>query len=193
MTAAWPARSAWSARPTERYYQESDHVLDDGIVLDGGAAQDAITDMACLLRDTRVRSLVSGVLLGAITIGIALETAFSGHALRHGMAGVFSAGLLCGLLACWARAAALLALSTRPVLDAVSELRWKTGAPLDPRARWLTLPPVGTDREEWSWIRAHLVLGAARLGLHRVQLAVTWTLITAACFGAWMVVLLVGL
>ena len=83
--------------------------------------------------------------------------------LRPSLLGVANVGLLGGVLACWLVAVFLLARAGRPVLNAVSELRWVTGAPLDPRAGWLTLPPVGAAPAEWTWNRAHLLLGAARL------------------------------
>ena len=77
--------------------------------------------------------------------------------------------------------------------DALSHLRWRTGAPLDPRPRWMTLPPIETTPEEWAWTRAHLLLGAARMNRSRIQLADTWTYITAAVFVVWTATVLVGL
>ena len=86
-----------------------------------------IGEMARVLRDTRGYMLMGGGVLGAVTVGIALEkAAFSARALRPGVAGVINAVLLCGLLACWLRAVVLLALAGRPVLNALSELRWGT-------------------------------------------------------------------
>ncbi len=149
--------------------------------------------MAGLLRDTRGSMLMGGGVLSAITVGMALEAAFSARALRPDVVGVANAGLLCGLLFCWLRAVILLALAGRPVLNLLSELRWKAGAPLDPRPRWTTLPPIGTDQEEWTWVRAHLLLGAARLARYRIQLADTWTYAAAACFMAWTVLVFLGL
>ena len=61
------------------------------------------------------------------------------------------------------------------------------------RPRWTTLPPAGTKPEEWTWIRAHLLLGAARLARQRFQLADPWTYVTAACFLVWTAVILLGL
>jgi hypothetical protein len=131
--------------------------------------------------------------LSAITIAIGLEAAFSGHAIRPGVLGAVNAVLLCGLLLCWLTAVIMLAVANRPVHNALSEMRWKTGAPIDPRARWLTMPPAGSDPREWAWARAHLLLGAARLARRRTQVADTWTYITAAYFLLWTVVILLGL
>jgi hypothetical protein len=44
---------------------------------DRGPAQEAIAEMARLLRDTRGSMLLDGSVLSAITIGIAVEAAFS--------------------------------------------------------------------------------------------------------------------
>jgi hypothetical protein len=186
MAAAIPARTTWPSGPAEEYYS------DDRALPDQGPAQEVIGEMAGLLRDTRGNMLLGGSVLSAITIGIALEAAFATPTVRPGAAGVVNVILLGGLLACWLRAVALLALAGRPVLNALSELRWKTGAPLDPRPTWLTLPPVGTNQEEWTWIRAHLLLGAARLVRYRFQLADTWTYITAAGFLVWTAAVFLG-
>jgi hypothetical protein len=149
--------------------------------------------MAALLRETRGSMIMGGMMLSAVTIGIALEAAFSARAVRPGVVGAVNVGLLCGLLFCWLRAVILLALAGRPVLDSLSAMRWKTGAPLDVRPGWLTLPQAGTDSQEWTWRQAHLLLGAARLARSRVQLADTWTYITAAYFLLWTAIVFLGL
>lgn len=149
--------------------------------------------MAWLLRDTRSSMFLGGGVLSAITIAIGLEAAFSGHAMRPGVLGVVNVGLLSGLLLCWLAAVIMLAVANRPVHNVLSEMRWKTGAPIDPRAGWLTLPPAGSDPEEWTWARAHLLLSAARMARRRTQVADTWTYIAAAYFLLWTVVILLGL
>jgi hypothetical protein len=149
-----------------------------------------IGEMADLLRDTRGGMITDGCLLGAITVGFALEAGPSADALRPGLAGVIDLGLLSVLAFCWMAAAFLLAWAGRPVLDTVSELRWITGAPLDPRPEWVTLPPVGADPAEWTRDRAYLLLGAARLARYRMRLADTWTYFTGGCFLAWTVIII---
>jgi hypothetical protein len=188
---------SWPSGPSEGYYQDDYAVQDQTVpnqaLSERGEALGVITELAALLRDTRVNLSISAGTLAAITIGLALEAAFSARALRPGALGIVNFALLCGLLACWARAVLLLVTSGRPVVNALSELRWRTGAPLDPRATWLTLPPVGTNPEEWTWIRAHLLVGAARLTRYRLQRADTWTYVTAAGFLVWTAFLLLGL
>lgn len=192
MATATTSQPSWPSGPTGEYYPDDGHAQSQ-VLPDQGPAQSVIGEMAGLLRDTRGSLLTGGGVLGAITIGIALEAAFSARALRSGAVGAINVGLLCGLIVCWLRAVTLLALAGRPVLNTLSELRWETGAPLDPRAKWLTLPPPRRDPGEWTWIRAHLLLGAARLARHRIQLADTWTYLTAGCFLVWTALLFLGL
>jgi len=155
-------------------------------------AHEVISEMSDLLRDNRSGMLTDGCLLGAIAAGFALEAGAAARELRAGLVGVISLGLLCGIVFCWLVAAFLLARASRPVLNAVGELRWVTGAPLDPRPGWVTLPPVGADPAEWTWNRAYLLLGAARLARYRVQFADTWTYFTGGCFLAWTMLVILG-
>jgi hypothetical protein len=192
MAVAMIDRPSWPYR-TPSGHDPRGHNLPDRSQPDQGPAQEVIGEMALLLRDTRGSMILGGSVLSAITVAIGLEATFSGHMIRPGVLGAFNAALLAGLLLCWLTAVALLALASRPVHNALSDIRWKTGAPLDPRAGWLTLPPAGTDPQEWTWTRAHLLLGAARLARRRTQVADTWTYITAAYFLVWTIVVLLGL
>jgi hypothetical protein len=157
-----------------------------------GPAQDQIAEMARLLRDTRGGLLLGGSVLSALTVGIALEAAFSPSVLRPGLAGVVSVSLLACVIICWLRAAALLLLAGRPVLDQLNDHRWHTGAPLDPRVRWLASPSVEDSEAAWTWARLNLMLGAARVRRERLHLAGIWTFITVACFLVWTAAVLLG-
>jgi hypothetical protein len=190
---SWPHWPASGHHPGDRSDRSlSDRFPSDRSQPDQGPAQETIGEMAWLLRDTRGSVLLGGSVLSAITVGIGLEVAFSARAVRPGLAGALNVALLGGLLLCWLTAVILMALAGRPVHDELSDMRWKTGAPLDPRAGWLSLPPTGADRHEWTWARAHLLLGAARLARRRSQVADTWTYITAAYFLIWTIVILLG-
>jgi hypothetical protein len=169
-----------------------DHPGADRDQLDRGPAQEAIAEMAKLLRDTRGSMLLDGSVLSAITIGIAVEAAFSHSVLRPSAVGLACAGLLAGLILCWLRAGVLLLLAGRPVLDQLNDQRWRAGAPVDPRVRWLTVPPSEENADAWNWARVNLLLGAARIRRERIQLVDTWTFITAACFLAWTAAVLLG-
>lgn len=192
MAVAMIGRPSWPYGPA-RGRDPDDLVRPDQAQPDQGPAQAVIGEMAWLLRETRSSMFLGGIVLSAITVGIALEAAFSGRVIQPGVVGAVNAGLLCGLLFCWLTAVFMLARASRPVHNALSELRWKTGAPLDPRAIWLTLPPTDSDPQEWAWTRAHLLLAAARLTRCRIQVADTWTYVTAAFFLIWTALVLLGL
>jgi hypothetical protein len=185
-TAAWPSEKNEAARagghgppadePDER---ESAHVV--------------IAHMADLLRDTSGSAVVDACILSAVSIGVAVETGLSARVLRPGLAGAINVGGLCGLIACWLAAVVMLAWASRPVLNRVSQLRRVAGAPLDPRPEWVTLPPVGASPADWTWDRAYLLLGAARLARYRMQYADTWTYIAGGCFLVWSALVVIGL
>ena len=158
---------------------------------DRGPAQNQIAEMAVLLSNTRGSTILGGSVLSALAIGIAVEAAFSPSVLRPGLAGVASVSLLGCVIVCWLRAAALLLLAGRPVLDQLNDHRWRTGAPLDPRVRWLT-GPSGDGETAWDWAHVNLMLGAVRHRRERIQLADTWAFATVACFLAWTVTVLLG-
>ncbi len=162
-------------------------MADERIVPDRGLAQELIGDMAGLLNNTRPTMLLDGGLLAALTLGISLEAALAPSPLGHGAIGIAGGLLLTGLIACWLKAVVTLVFAARPVLGIVSDHRWKAGAPLDPRARWLNLPKFQATPEEWIWVRAHLLVGAARIRMERIQSALTWTAITTGLFLAWTV------
>jgi hypothetical protein len=173
------------------------HSFGDDLLADGreapdrGPAQDQIAEMARLLRGTRGRVVLGGSILSALSVGIAVEAAFSPSVLRPGLAGAACVALLAGLILCWLRAASLLLLASRPVLDQLNDHRWRTGGPLDPRVRWL----IGRSAEgeaSWDWAQVNLMLGAIRVRLERIQAADTWAFITVACFLAWTVTVLLG-
>jgi hypothetical protein len=191
------APATWPNQPAEGC-QDEPHDYDLGTVPPTrtrgaqGHVHAAVADMAQLLRETRGHMLATAGMLGSIAIGISLEARFAARALQPGMFRVLNSGLMLGLFSCWLAAAILLLLASRPVLHALSELRWVTGSPLDPRAKWLTLPPLGANPEEWTWNRVHFLIGAAWLARYRTQRADTWACVTAAAFLAWTAITITG-
>jgi hypothetical protein len=174
-------------------YSFGDDRLDSGREApDRGPAQNQIAEIAVLLSNTRGSMILGGSFLSALAIGIAVEAAFSPSVLRPGLAGVVGVSLLGGMIVCWLRAAALLLLASRPVLDQLNDHRWRTGAPLDPRVRWLSTPTAADSQAAWSWTRVNMMLGAARVRRERIQQAGTWTFITVACFLLWTAAVLLG-
>jgi hypothetical protein len=175
-----------------RYSFGDDHLGTDREAPDRGPVQNQIAEMAVLLSNTRGSMILGGSVLSALTIGIAVEAAFSPSVLRPGLVGVLTASLLGCVIVCWLRAVALLLLASRPVLDQLNDHRWRTGAPLDPRVRWLSTPSVEDGEAAWSWAHVNTMLGAARVRRERIQLAETWTFITVACFLLWTATVLLG-
>jgi hypothetical protein len=169
-----------------------DHLDADREAPDRGPAQNQIAAMAVLLSNTRGSVILGGSVLSALTIGIAIEAVFSPSVLRPGLAGVVTAGLLGCVIVCWLRATALLLLASRPVLDQLNDHRWRTGAPLDPRVRWLSAPAAEDNEAAWSWAQVNMMLGAARVRRERIQRADTWTFITVGCFLLWTAAALLG-
>jgi hypothetical protein len=155
-----------------------DRVPDQGHVQEVG-------DMAEILNDTRPAMYLGGGILAALSLGIAIDVALAPSVTPSGMADMAAVVLLGSVSLCWLRAAFLLLLANRPILGMLSDHRWKAGAPLNPRARWLTLPPINATAEEWNWVRAHLLLGAARLRMERTQSALNWTVATLTLFLVW--------
>jgi hypothetical protein len=193
MAAAMTIRSSWPSGPGGAGQSRDDEALIDRAQSDRGPAQEAIGEMASLLRDPRGDIVLGGSVLSAITVAAALEAAFSHTALRPGLAGILSVILLCSLIGCWLRAVALLLLAGRPLLDQLNDHRWRTGGPVDPRVKWLTLPTVEDSAAEWNWARVNLLLGAARIRRERIHLADTWTFITVAIFLVWTAAIFLGL
>jgi hypothetical protein len=165
---------------------------DDQTVPDAGLAQEIIGDMAGMLNDTRHTMLVAGCLLSGLTLGIATEAALAPAPLGTGVSRLLGATLLAALIISWLRSVGLLALAGRPILGIVNNQRWKAGSPLDPRARWLHLPTIDATPQEWTWVRAHLLLGAARIRMTRVQSALNWVFITSALFLAWTMLIILA-
>lgn len=159
---------------------------------DRALAQELIGDMAGFLNNTRPTMFLNGGILAALTVGISLEAALAPSARGTGAFGVAGAVSLAGVIICWLKALTTLVLAGRPVLGIVSDHRWKAGAPLDPRAKWLNLPKFNATPEEWTWVRAHLLVGAARIRMERIQGALTWTLVTTAFFLTWTVITLLS-
>lgn len=187
--AAWPAQGHEAIQLSD---DDGRQVAPGQALSEHEPAHVLIGEMADLLRDIRACMVTDGCLLGGVTVGFGLEAGQAALALRAGLAGVIDLGLLGAIAVCWLAAAFLLARASRPVLNAASGLRRVTGAPLDPRPGWVTLPPVGADPAEWTWDRAYLLLGAAQMARHRMRYADTWTYVTGGCFLTWTMLVILG-
>ena len=149
-------------------------------------AQHVLGEMAALLHDSRPGVLAGGAAAGAIAIGTAIEAAALPLISRTGP-GVAVVGILFLILVlCLLRTVTLLVLSGLPLGRLLDEQRVRTGAPLDPRARWATIPAPGdVPGLPWGWDRAYLLLSQARFRAERIQAAMNWALVTTGAFLAF--------
>ena len=131
-------------------------------------AQHVLGEMAALLHDSRPGVLVGGAAAGAIALGTAIEAAALPLISRTGP-GVAVVGILFLILVlCLLRTVTLFVMSGLPLGRVLDEQRVRTGAPLDPRARWATIPAPGdVPGLPWGWDRAYLLLSQARFRAER--------------------------
>jgi len=151
---------------------------------DGGDSRDArqlLAEMTALIRDTRPYLVVSGAVAAAVLIGLATEAALVPVG-GPGPGVVAAGGLYVVVALCLLRTLLLIVLAGLPLSQALSQQRVSSGAPLDPRAPWASVPPPGTFAEPWGWTRAHLLLSQARFRAERIQSATTWAFITTVAF-----------
>jgi hypothetical protein len=155
------------------------------------SAQELLAEMAALIRDTRPSLVVSGSVAAAVLIGLSTESVVLPLTGR-GPGTVAAVTLFAVVALCLLRTLTLIVLAGLPLAQALSQQRVASGAPLDPRAPWASIPGPGTDHRSWTWARAHLLLSQARFRADRIQTATTWALVTAAVFLAWTSVVLLA-
>ena len=143
-----------------------------------------IAELASAIGDPLSLLLISGGLLAADLAGAAATVAIL---LTHGGAvAVGTAGLLIPVALSWLVAAALLLWAERPVADAVGELRWMTGAPVDlaaPCSPWGVHPP---PTAHLAWPCMVRLIGAVAIRHGRARLALCAAIFTTSGFLAWM-------
>jgi hypothetical protein len=165
-TGAWP------------WYGDSDEAMIE-------RPDEALREMAELLRDTRPGMLVSGVTVAAVTVGVAVEETVLPVNLHAG-AGAFLGLVLLGILAVSiVRTAVLMRAAGRPLMDELGELRRRTGAPVDPTVPWTPIRKLPLASPAPGWERARAVLAAAHFRNERMQMALTWATVTIISFAAW--------
>jgi len=145
------------------------------------SAQELLAEMAALIRDTRVSLSVSGAVAAAVLIGLATESVVL-PVTGRGAGRVAAVALFAVVALCLLRTLVLIVLAGLPLGQVLSQQRVTSGAPLDPRAPWASIPAPGADLRPWAWSRAHLLLSQARFRADRIQAATNWALVTAAAF-----------
>ena len=106
---------------------------------------------------------------------------------RRDTVAVGTVGLLIPVALSWLVAAALLLWAERSVADAVGELRWMTGAPVDlsPGCSLAGVQP--SPAPDLAWSHAVRLIGAVAIRHGRARLALSSAVLTTAGFLAWMV------
>lgn len=173
LSPSWPA--------TWPQHQFTDQALADDPAYDRLAAlAGVVTVTGGTRRLTHIcAGLLAAVLLGAATVTSAL--AFRGQPVAIG-----AAGLLLPVVLSWLAAAVLLAVSENPVSRTLGELRWSTGAPVDPSVPWSPLGAHPPADAEVTWDYVVAVIGAATRQHARARLALFAAVVTTALFMLWM-------
>lgn len=148
-------------------------------------------DMRELLRDGRTGMLVCGATIAAVTLGFAVEGPLLRNALHAGAASVVCVVPLLALAVSMVRTAILMLAAAGPLVDELGELRRRTGAPVDPTAPWTSAGGSAGPFPVSGWEHLRVVLAAAHFRSVRIHQAMTWAIISVACFFAWTVAVLV--
>jgi hypothetical protein len=155
------------------------------------ADDEALREIAELLRDARPGALVSGVTVAVVTVGVAVEEVALPVRLHPGVGTVLCLGLVAVLALSLVRTAVLTISASRPLMDELGELRRQTGAPVDPTVPWTPVRTLHLASRTTARDRARAVLSAAHFRNTRIQLALTWATVAVICFCAWTLMLLV--
>jgi hypothetical protein len=158
---------------------------------DSVSARELLAEMAALIRDTRPYLIVSSAVAGAVLIGLAVEAAIVPVG-GPGPGAVAAGALFVVVALSLLRTLTLIVLAGLPLGQALSQHRVISGAPLDPRAPWASVPRLEDPGATWGWNRAYLLLSQARFRAERIQAATTWALVTTAAFLAFSAVLLLA-
>jgi len=160
--------------------QLTDNSLATGLACDHLAALSGVVTVAAY---TRRLTHISGGLLAAVLLGAATVT--SALAVRGQPLTIGASGLLLPVVLSWLTAAVLLAVSENPVSRALGELRWMTGAPVDPSAPWSPLASYPPANAEITWDYMVALIAAATRQHARARLALSAAIVTAAAFLLW--------
>jgi hypothetical protein len=123
--------------------------------------------------------LLATDLIAAAVVVAALFT--RGHVLGLGMA-----GLLLPVVAAWVVTAVLVLLAEWPVAYAFGQLRWGTGAPVDPSAPWSPLGVLPLSDAAVTWDHVVPLIAAATVRQTRARRALLCAVLTTVAFFCWL-------
>ena len=144
----------------------------------------ALAGVVAVAGDTRRLTHICAGLLAAVLIGAAAVT--SALAVSGRPPGIGAAGLLIPVVLGWLVAAFLLAASESPMSRALGELRWTTGAPVDPAAPWAPLGAYPPADAEITWAYVVALIAAATCRHARARFALAAAVVATGLFLLWM-------
>jgi hypothetical protein len=144
----------------------------------------ALAGVVTVAGNTRRLTHICTGLLAAVLVGAAAVTA--ALAVREQPLEIGAAGLLVPVIVSWLAAVILLAVSENPVSRTLGELRWSTGALVDPSAPWSPLGAHAPADAEVTWEYVVALIAAATRQHGRARLALSAAVVTAVLFLLWM-------
>jgi len=138
-------------------------------------------EMALLLTDAdAVMNLAGGLIVAdALGIVVAVKWPFMLHV------SWWSLGMLAGAMLSWISAAVHLVWAERPVTNTLSELRYRTGAPIDPSVPWEPRSSIRNAVTGLSWKQLLALIAAANVRRARARSALAWSAIAVGSLCAW--------
>jgi hypothetical protein len=144
----------------------------------------ALAAVVTVTGNTRRLTHICAGLLAAVLVGAATVT--SALAVRGRPLEIGAVWLVTPVILSWLAAAVLLAAAENPVSRTLGEVRWSTGAPIDPDAPWLPLGTHPPADAEITWDYVLALIAAATRQQARARLALSAAVVTAALFLLWM-------
>ena len=161
--------------------QLTDQTLADGLSCERLAT---LAGVVTVTGNTRRLTHIGAGLLAAVLVGAATVT--SALAVSGKPPAIGIAWLLMPVVLSWLVAAVLLAASESPVSRTFGEIRWMTGAPVDPSAPWSPLGAYPPADAEVTWDYVVALIAAATRQHARVRLALSGAVVTTVLFLLWM-------
>jgi hypothetical protein len=144
----------------------------------------ALAGVVTVTGSTRRLTHICAGLLAAVLVGAATVT--SALAVSKRPLAIDVAWLLMPVVLSWLAAAVLLAVSESPVSRTFGEIRWMTGAPVDPSAPWSPLGAYPSADAEVTWDYVVALIAAATRQQARARLALSGAVVTTVLFLLWM-------
>jgi hypothetical protein len=178
---AWPASQDWPATQVPAQPGEQEGYPPPAAACPHTAE---VTSVIEITGDARRLTLSAVGLLVTDLIGAAVVV--SALFARGHLAGLGPVGLLLPVMLGWIVTAVLVLAAEWPVAYAFGQLRWSTGAPVDPSAPWSPLGVLPLPDSAVTWNHVVPLIAATTLRQTRARRALISAVITTAAFFSWM-------